>query len=97
MRIHNLPDFAYFNHSQHTTVAGVECQKCHGPIEKMAEVYQYSPLTMGWCIDCHRKTEVNSEGNAYYDKVLAAHEDIKNGKKVTAAALGGLECVKCHY
>lgn len=97
VRIHNLPDFAYFNHSQHTTVAGVECQKCHGPIEKMAEVYQYSPLTMGWCIDCHRQTEVNSKGNAYYDKVLAAHEDIKNGKKVTAAALGGLECVKCHY
>jgi len=97
IRIHNLPDFAYFNHSQHTTVAGVECQSCHGPIEKMAEVYQYSPLTMGWCIDCHRKTEVNSKGNAYYDKVLAAHEEIKDGKKVTAAALGGLECVKCHY
>lgn len=97
VRIHNLPDFAYFNHSQHTTVAGVECQTCHGPIEKMQEVYQYSPLTMGWCIDCHRKTEVNSKGNAYYDKVLAAHEEIKNGKKVTAAMLGGLECVKCHY
>jgi cytochrome c551/c552 len=97
VRIHNLPDFAYFNHSQHTTVAGVECQTCHGPIEKMTEVYQYSPLTMGWCIDCHRKTEVNSKGNAYYDKVLAAHDEIKEGKKVTAAALGGLECVKCHY
>lgn len=97
VRIHNLPDFAYFNHSQHTTVAGVECQTCHGPIEKMPEVYQYSPLTMGWCINCHRETEVNSKGNAYYDKVLAAHEEIKQGKKVTAAMLGGLECVKCHY
>jgi cytochrome c2 len=97
IRIHNLPDFAYFNHSQHTTVAGVECQTCHGPIETMQEVYQFSPLTMGWCIDCHRKTEVNSKGNAYYDKVLAAHDEIKEGKKVTAAALGGLECVKCHY
>lgn len=97
VRIHNLPDFAYFNHSQHVKVAGVECQKCHGPIETMKEVYQYSPLTMGWCINCHKETEVNSKGNAYYDKILAAHDEIKQGKKVTAAMLGGLECVKCHY
>jgi len=97
IRIHNLPDFAYFNHSQHTTVAGLECQKCHGPVQNMPEVYQYSPLTMKWCINCHKATEVNSKGNAYYDKLLAAHEEIKDGKKVTAAMLGGLECVKCHY
>lgn len=97
VRIHNLPDFAYFNHSQHVKVAGLACQQCHGPVEKMTEVYQYSPLTMGWCINCHRTTEVNSKGNAYYDKILAAHEEIKKGKKVTAALLGGLECVKCHY
>src|SRR3546814_19511987 len=58
IRIHNLPDFAYFNHSQHVTVAGVECQSCHGPIETMEEVYQYSPLTMQWCIECHKTTEV---------------------------------------
>lgn len=97
IRIHNLPDLAYFNHSQHVKVAGIECQKCHGPIQEMAEVYQYSPLTMKWCINCHRVTEVNSKGNAYYDKVLAAHEKIKKGEKVTAAVLGGLECGKCHY
>lgn len=97
VRIHNLPDFAYFNHSQHVKVAGLECQQCHGPIEKMAEVYQYSPLTMKWCINCHKETEVNSKGNAYYDKILAAHDEIKQGKKVTAAMLGGIECVKCHY
>jgi cytochrome c551/c552 len=97
VRIHNLPDFAYFNHSQHVKVAGLACQQCHGPVEKMTEVYQYSPLTMGWCINCHRTTEVNSKGNAYYDKILAAHEEIKKGKKVTVALLGGLECVKCHY
>ena len=97
VRIHNLPDFSYFNHSQHVKVAGLACQQCHGPVEKMTEVYQYSPLTMGWCINCHRTTEVNSKGNAYYDKILAAHEEIKKGKKVTAALLGGLECVKCHY
>ncbi|GGC16111.1 cytochrome c [Parapedobacter defluvii] len=97
VRIHNLPDFAYFNHSQHVVVAGVECQTCHGPIETMAEVYQYSPLTMKWCVDCHQKTEVNHQGNAYYDQLIAAHEKLKKGEKVTAAMLGGLECGKCHY
>ncbi len=97
VRIHNLPDLAYFNHSQHVNVAGIECQKCHGPIETMEEVYQYSPLTMKWCVNCHRETEVNHEHNSYYDKVIAAHEQIKKGEKVTAAVLGGLECGKCHY
>jgi hypothetical protein len=97
IRIHNLPDLAYFNHSQHVNVAGIECQKCHGPIQEMAEVYQYSPLTMKWCINCHKETKVNSKGNAYYDRVLAAHDKLKKGEKVTAAVLGGLECGKCHY
>ncbi len=96
VRIHNLPDFAYFNHSQHVVVAGVECQTCHGPIETMEEVYQYSPLTMKWCIDCHQETEVNQD-NAYYEQLIAAHEKLKKGEKVTAAMLGGLECGKCHY
>ncbi|MBC7745320.1 MAG: c-type cytochrome [Flavobacterium sp.] len=97
IRIHNLPDFAYFNHSQHVRVAGIECQKCHGPIQTMQEVYQYSPLTMKWCINCHRETEVNHKDNAYYDQLLAAHNQLKKGEKVTAAVLGGLECGKCHY
>lgn len=96
VRIHNLPDFAYFNHSQHVSVAGVECQTCHGPIETMEEVYQYSPLTMKWCIDCHQTTEVNAD-NAYYDQLIEAHEKLKKGEKMTAAMIGGLECGKCHY
>ena len=97
VRIHNLPDFAYFNHSQHVEVAGVECQKCHGPVEEMEIMYQYAPLTMGWCINCHRETNVKIEGNAYYDKI---HEELskKYGvDKLTAAQMGGLECGKCHY
>ncbi|MGY5356068.1 c-type cytochrome [Wenyingzhuangia sp. IMCC45467] len=97
VRIHNLPDFAYFNHSQHVTVAGVKCQKCHGPVEEMDEVYQYAPLTMGWCVDCHKETEVNIAGNGYYKKI---HEQLsqKYGvEKVTIAQLGGKECGKCHY
>lgn len=97
-RIHNLPDFAYFNHSQHVMVAGVECQTCHGPIEEMEIVSQYAPLTMGWCINCHRETNVKIKDNAYYAKI---HEQLakKYGDldKVTAAQMGGLECGKCHY
>ena len=96
IRIHNLPDFAYFNHSQHVTVAGLECQTCHGPVETMEEVYQYSPLTMKWCVDCHKTTEVNTD-NKYYDQLIEAHEKLKKGEKLTAAMIGGLECGKCHY
>ena len=97
VRIHNLPDFVYFNHSQHVTVAGIECQTCHGPVEGYEVQKQFAPLTMGWCIDCHRKTDVKMEGNAYYAKI---HEELskKYGvDKLTAAQMGGLECGKCHY
>ena len=97
VRIHNLPDFAYFNHSQHVTVAGLECQTCHGPVEEMEIMYQYSPLTMGWCIDCHRTTDVNIKDNEYYTKI---HEQLskKYGvDQLTVAQMGGLECGKCHY
>lgn len=94
VRIHNLPDLAYFNHAQHVNVAGIECQTCHGPIEEMEVVKQYSLLTMGWCIDCHRKTDVTTRGNAYYDKLVEIH-DSKKAMKVED--IGGLECAKCHY
>lgn len=95
VRIHNLPDLAYFNHSQHVTVGGVECQTCHGPIETMDVVKQHSLLTMGWCIDCHRTTDVNARGNAYYDKLIEFHQKGKVPLKVEE--IGGLECSKCHY
>ena len=97
VRIHNLPDFVYFNHSQHVSVAGVQCQHCHGPIQDMEVVHQDQPLTMGWCINCHRTTEVKMEGNDYYKKI---HEELskKYGvDKLTIAELGGIECGKCHY
>lgn len=97
VRIHNLPDLAYFNHSQHTRVAGLKCQTCHGPVQEMKEVYQYSPLTMKWCIQCHKRTEVNMKGNAYYENLQQVHDLLKDGKKVTAALMGGIECGKCHY
>lgn len=97
IRIHNLPDLAYFNHSQHVTVAGIECQRCHGPIETMEEVYQFSPLTMKWCIECHKETTIDYKDNAYYDQLIAAHDQLKKGQELTPALLGGLECGKCHY
>jgi mono/diheme cytochrome c family protein len=97
IRIHNLPDFAYFNHSQHVSVAGIECQECHGPVEEMEIMYQHAPLTMGWCINCHRETNVKVKDNDYYTKI---HEELskKYGvDQLTAAQMGGLECGKCHY
>ncbi len=97
VRIHNLPDFAYFNHSQHVSVAGVECQTCHGPVEEMEVMYQYSPLTMGWCVNCHRETNVKVEGNAYYEKIHAELSKKYGVDQLTAAQMGGLECGKCHY
>jgi mono/diheme cytochrome c family protein len=96
VRIHNLPDLAYFNHAQHVNVGGQECQTCHGPVETMDVVKQYSLLTMGWCIDCHRKTDVNSKGNQYYDNLVEIHASKKKGA-MKVEDMGGLECSKCHY
>ena len=99
IRIHNLPDHVYFNHSQHVVAGGVECQTCHGPVEEMAKVKQHAPLSMGWCVNCHRETEVDFAGNDYYQIYDKYHEDLKKGKmeKVTVGDIGGLECQKCHY
>ncbi|MEX2596695.1 MAG: cytochrome c3 family protein [Salibacteraceae bacterium] len=100
VRIHNLQDFVYFNHSQHVVVGKQECQTCHGPIEEMDEVYQYSDLTMGWCINCHRETDVSMDGNGYYESV---HDELVEKYKgegletFKVEHIGGLECVKCHY
>jgi cytochrome c2 len=97
VRIHNLPDLVYYNHAQHVTVGGIKCQKCHGPVEEMDEMYQYSPLTMGWCINCHRETNVDLKGNEYYAKIHDQLATQYGVEKVTIAQLGGLECGKCHY
>src|SRR3569833_601925 len=97
IRVHNLPDLVYFNHSQHVKVAGLACQTCHGPVQTMKEDYQYSPLTMKWCIQCHKRTGINYKYNGYYDKMEAIHDRIKLGDKITEAEMGGIECGKCHY
>ncbi len=96
VRVHNLPDLAYFNHAQHVEVGNIECQTCHGPIEEMDVVRQHSNLTMGWCIDCHRKTDINTQGNAYYDKLVELHKE-QSKEPMKVEDIGGLECSKCHY
>ena len=97
VRIHNLPDFVYFNHAQHVEVGEIACQKCHGPVEEMEVLYQYYPLTMGWCINCHRETNVKVESNEYYAKIHEALSKKYGVEKLTVAQMGGLECGKCHY
>lgn len=105
VKIHNLPDHVYFNHSQHTRAGKVQCQTCHGPIQEMGEVYQFSDLSMGWCVNCHRESKVNfydpktGEGNKFYSIYEKFHNDIKNKKvdSVTVEMIGGTECQKCHY
>lgn len=99
IRIHNLPDHVYFNHSQHVAVGKVECQTCHGEVQEMEVVAQENSLGMGWCITCHRETNVNFKGNDYYSIYEKYHQDIEEGKmsQVKVSDIGGLECQKCHY
>jgi predicted secreted protein len=105
VKIHNLPDHVYFNHSQHVKVGQQNCQTCHGNIQEMGEVYQFSDLSMGWCVNCHRESKVNfynastGEGNKFYSIYEKFHNDMKAGKmdSVTVEKIGGIECQKCHY
>ncbi|HET6253921.1 MAG TPA: c-type cytochrome [Puia sp.] len=109
IKIHNLPDHVFFSHSQHTAAGKVQCQTCHGPIQQMDEVHQFAPLSMGWCINCHRTTKVDfpdstgSNGNKFYSIYEHFHQDLKNGAEsggkdsITVKDIGGTECQKCHY
>jgi mono/diheme cytochrome c family protein len=96
VRIHNLPDLSYFNHSQHVKVGGIECQTCHGEIQEMEVVQQVSLLTMGWCINCHREWDVSAKGNDYYDNLIKLHNSTSK-EPLKVEDIGGLECSKCHY
>ena len=99
VRIHNLPDHVYFNHAQHVAVGELACQTCHGPVETMEVVQQYDPLSMGWCVNCHRQTEIQFADNEYYQVYEKYHEEMTAGSRagVTVEEIGGLECQKCHY
>lgn len=99
VKIHNLPDHVYFNHSQHVKAGKVQCQTCHGPITEMGEVKQFADLSMGWCVNCHRESKVQFVDNKFYSIYEKLHNDIKSGKmdSVTVEQIGGTECQKCHY
>lgn len=99
IRVHNLQDHVFFSHAQHVEVGGVDCQTCHGPVEETHRVKQVSDLSMGWCIECHRDTEVQFFDNAFYEKYEELHKAMKSGEisRVTAEQVGGTECSKCHY
>jgi mono/diheme cytochrome c family protein len=99
IRVHNLPDHTYFNHAQHVSAGKVQCESCHGDVKTMDRIRQVQPLSMGWCIECHRKTEVQFTENGYYQKFVKLHEELKSGKRtrITVEDVGGTECSKCHY
>lgn len=100
IKVYNLPDHVYFSHQQHVVVGKLDCEKCHGNVKEMDVIEQKNPLTMKWCINCHRETEVQMAGNPYYDKLHAYLVEKYKGKrdvKFTVEKIGGLECGKCHY
>ena len=100
VKVHNLPDHVYFSHAQHTNIGQIDCAVCHGPVEEMDKVKQLSDLSMGWCVNCHRETNVTQfETNAFYKHYTELHEKLKSGeiKEVTVQDIGGNDCQKCHY
>ncbi len=99
VKIHDLPDHVFFSHAQHVSVGKIDCKHCHGEIEEMHITYQYATLSMGWCVECHRQSEVQFEENKYYSNHKELHNDLKAGKvtKITADKIGANDCQKCHY
>jgi hypothetical protein len=87
VKVHNLPDFVSFNHSQHV-LSGVACARCHGAVERMDRVEQVAPLSMGWCLECHR-----AEAHVPASGVGRVAANLSGPPKPTA----NLDCVSCHY
>ncbi len=88
VKVHNLPDYVYFNHKQHVK-GGVSCQDCHGAVETMSRVRQVEPLTMGWCIECHREKGITPPEGHF--------TEMKKGTVEAGFRFGGMDCAKCHY
>jgi hypothetical protein len=99
VRVHNLPDYAYFSHEAHVNV-GVGCETCHGRIDQMEVVFQTEPLSMSWCLDCHRNPE---EHLRPVDEVTTMGYEVENqiemGKRLVAQKnIHAPEyCQGCHY
>lgn len=99
IRVHNLPHHAFFSHGQHVGAAGLDCAGCHGEVEEMDRVAQVNDLSMGWCLDCHRSSEVDVLNNDFYSGYMQLREDVLSGRIefATARETGGTNCMKCHY
>jgi cytochrome c551/c552 len=99
VKVHNLPDHVFFSHAQHYKVGKVECEECHGEVEKMDQIIQVEELSMRWCIDCHREKAVQFTNNKFYEQYTKLHQKMENGEidKVTVQMMGGDDCQKCHY
>ena len=99
IRIHNLPDHVFFSHAVHVGSGKLECAQCHGAVEEMDLMTQVSDLSMGWCVNCHRDTEVKFSDNPYYRHHTKLNEELKAGdiEKVTAEDIGANDCMRCHY
>lgn len=99
IKVHNLPDHVYFNHAQHVNIGKVDCEECHGDVKAMDRIMQVEDLSMGWCINCHRSTEVQFFDNEFYTMYEDIHKKVESGeiKRVTVNTIGGNDCQKCHY
>jgi len=99
VRIHNLPEHVFFSHAVHVGSGKIDCTQCHGQVKEMDIMKQHSDLSMGWCINCHRETQVNFVENPYYGQYIKLHEDLKAGKvdSITAEKIGANDCMRCHY
>ena len=96
IRVHSLPDHVFFDHSQHVKVGKVACIECHGDVAKMDIVKQEKDLSMGWCLDCHRSSNVKLGESGYYKHTFK--KSISEGKtQMSVADMGGQDCMKCHY
>lgn len=102
VRIHKVPDFAYFDHSVHVS-ASIGCETCHGRVDQMIEVQQHAPLSMQWCVDCHMEPERNLRpadkvtAMGYAEKLtedeqLAIGRKIKEEKSISPP----IHCSGCH-
>ncbi len=93
VKVHNVPDFVYFDHRPHVS-AGVTCQACHGPVETMERVRQVSDLSMGWCVNCHRGVQrAGLKGN--FESLPAPLA--KANMPVTHRLSPSIDCKTCHF
>ncbi|HAM10701.1 MAG: hypothetical protein A2X05_17615 [Bacteroidetes bacterium GWE2_41_25] len=98
IRIHNLPDFTYFNHMQHVKIGMLDCTECHGDVKNVHIVKQEEDLSMGWCLKCHDTRAVDFSNEYYQIYYRNYYDSLQSGKidSVMVSQIGGRECGKCH-